>query len=666
MSDIVIPASEIFSYQNTPVRIVVKNDLPWFCTKDVCAVLEIRNHNDAIIGLDDDEKSRVAIPDPHGRKQETGFITESGLYALMFKSRKDEAKRFRKWVTNEVLPKIRKNGSFSLDERTKLLENINQLQIESSSKTEELAKMNKAKIRAEKLHASILQKQHFFKFSKKGPCFYVITSGIDAIDGISRIKIGIAGCSKRKHSKCPHCDEDIDNTDETESIDARLASHRTLWPGLQVWFIVYSQNAKLLEQVMKLIYSDNINPNGHEIIENVDVRSVIQTAKSQLDEFCKFKEEPDYQLDDRLEEYNTIAAVSIKTNIPKIEYKIPNGQQSEIPIINIEPDNQLVISDKHMLGSSKDEVCEESSEEQLSTGSSKDEIKETGPQDKIAKKKKRSSKTKVVDASSSSQDQPATSSSKDEVNGSEPQDKIVKKKHSSKAKVADESSSLQEQTATGSSKDEVKETEPHDKIVKTKKRSSKAKALNESSESEDKPTEPVTKEQVVNALRELAKKLNRTPKTIEWDGPPSLAWIYKNFGSWNNALEEAKLTLNHTKPEKDHILEDIQALTKKLGRAPAAREWEGPPGITAVLKIYKKWNLALEAAGVVTNHDTQSSAEDGLDAIREYYEEHGQAPKIDEWRTSKRRPTAYSFIKNFGSWSKALTEAIGDKYEDDE
>ena len=83
---------------------------PWFVAADVCRVLGLGNSSQAIAKLDDDEKSGVIISDPHGREQVTRFISESGLYALVLSSRKPEAKAFKRWITHEVIPSIRKTG----------------------------------------------------------------------------------------------------------------------------------------------------------------------------------------------------------------------------------------------------------------------------------------------------------------------------------------------------------------------------------------------------------------------------------------------------------------------------------------------------------------------------------------------------------------------------
>ena len=95
-----------------PVRNVVIKGEPWFMGKDVCQVLGIANHRDALGRLDDVERCGVGITDPLGRQQEATFINESGLYSLIMQSRKPEAKAFKKWVTSEVLPSIRKYGYY--------------------------------------------------------------------------------------------------------------------------------------------------------------------------------------------------------------------------------------------------------------------------------------------------------------------------------------------------------------------------------------------------------------------------------------------------------------------------------------------------------------------------------------------------------------------------
>ncbi|WP_319760384.1 Bro-N domain-containing protein [Maridesulfovibrio sp.] len=111
MSDKIIP----FDFGDRVVRVVTDQEgLYWFVAKDVCAALEISNHKDAVSRLDDDERDGVGITDPIGRRQEVLAVSESGLYSLIFKSRKPEAKKFRRWVTSEVLPTLRERGCYAL------------------------------------------------------------------------------------------------------------------------------------------------------------------------------------------------------------------------------------------------------------------------------------------------------------------------------------------------------------------------------------------------------------------------------------------------------------------------------------------------------------------------------------------------------------------------
>ena len=103
-----------FSFEDAAVRIISDDGSPWFVATDVCEILGISNTTQALQRLDDDERSMFNIGRSkiHGGGGEVNIINESGLYSLILRSRKPEAKRFRKWVTGEVLPSIRRNGSY--------------------------------------------------------------------------------------------------------------------------------------------------------------------------------------------------------------------------------------------------------------------------------------------------------------------------------------------------------------------------------------------------------------------------------------------------------------------------------------------------------------------------------------------------------------------------
>jgi prophage antirepressor-like protein len=103
---------QIFDYESINIRTLHEAGECWFCAKDICGVLEIVNNRDAVSALDEDEYRLVRIPDTAEREREMGFINESGLYSLVFRSRKPNAKAFRKWITSEIIPQIRKTGSY--------------------------------------------------------------------------------------------------------------------------------------------------------------------------------------------------------------------------------------------------------------------------------------------------------------------------------------------------------------------------------------------------------------------------------------------------------------------------------------------------------------------------------------------------------------------------
>ena len=97
--------------EGASVRMQMIKDEPWFAAKDVCELLGLDNSRQAVSRLDDDEKG-VSNSDTLGGKQELTFVNESGMYALIFQSRKPQARAFRKWVTGEVLPSLRKYGYY--------------------------------------------------------------------------------------------------------------------------------------------------------------------------------------------------------------------------------------------------------------------------------------------------------------------------------------------------------------------------------------------------------------------------------------------------------------------------------------------------------------------------------------------------------------------------
>lgn len=106
MSDVVL-----FDFDGCEIRVAQIDGEPWFVARDVCDVLGLSRHRDAVSRLDDDERGSVLV-DTLGGAQETSSVNEYGLYNLIMTSRKEKAKSFKRWVTHEVLPEIRKTGGY--------------------------------------------------------------------------------------------------------------------------------------------------------------------------------------------------------------------------------------------------------------------------------------------------------------------------------------------------------------------------------------------------------------------------------------------------------------------------------------------------------------------------------------------------------------------------
>lgn len=102
------------------LSILIDGD-PWFVAADVCKALELEKTNRALSRLDDDEKGAHSVSTPGGR-QRMSIISESGLYSLILGSRKPEAKAFKRWITHEVIPSIRKHGAYMTDSLLDALE----------------------------------------------------------------------------------------------------------------------------------------------------------------------------------------------------------------------------------------------------------------------------------------------------------------------------------------------------------------------------------------------------------------------------------------------------------------------------------------------------------------------------------------------------------------
>ncbi|WP_333980613.1 Bro-N domain-containing protein [Bacillus pumilus] len=107
-----------FDYKGNNVRTFMRDEETWFVARDVCNILEIGNPSQALSRLDDDEKNTIILNEGIGNPNKT-IVNEPGLYTLILSSRKPEAKQFKRWVTHDVLPVIRKSGMYISEDVTR-------------------------------------------------------------------------------------------------------------------------------------------------------------------------------------------------------------------------------------------------------------------------------------------------------------------------------------------------------------------------------------------------------------------------------------------------------------------------------------------------------------------------------------------------------------------
>ena len=113
---------KVFSFEDRDIRTYVdEKGEPWCILKDVMRVLDLKNPTEAAKSLDEDELSITELIDSLGRLQKAIAINESGLYSLIMRSRKPQARSFKRWITHEVLPSIRKSGGYLLDDPKRLI-----------------------------------------------------------------------------------------------------------------------------------------------------------------------------------------------------------------------------------------------------------------------------------------------------------------------------------------------------------------------------------------------------------------------------------------------------------------------------------------------------------------------------------------------------------------
>ena len=104
---------QMFNFNGNDIRVIDKDGQPWWVAKDVCDILELTDARKSVELLDEDERNIIPVMDALGRPQNTYVVNDPGVYSLVLRSRKPEAKAFKRWLTHEVIPAIRKHGFYA-------------------------------------------------------------------------------------------------------------------------------------------------------------------------------------------------------------------------------------------------------------------------------------------------------------------------------------------------------------------------------------------------------------------------------------------------------------------------------------------------------------------------------------------------------------------------
>lgn len=141
-------AVERFDFGTATIRSLLVDGEPWFVAVDICRALDLGNTSMAVSGLDEDEKGFSTVDTPGG-PQQVGVVNEPGLYSLILRSRKPEAKAFKRWIMHEVLPSIRKTGAYGTPALPSLPEALRRWadEVESREAAERAAAIATARVR---------------------------------------------------------------------------------------------------------------------------------------------------------------------------------------------------------------------------------------------------------------------------------------------------------------------------------------------------------------------------------------------------------------------------------------------------------------------------------------------------------------------------------------
>jgi prophage antirepressor-like protein len=257
------------------LRILGSHDDPWFVAKDIATMLEYTNTNKAITDhIDKEDILTYNFLVKNGGNEslspllqpQTKLINESGLYCLILRSKNEKAKLFKKWVTSEVLPSLRKSGEYKFQEHIKLLtQEKHQAIQEKEQAIQEKATITRQLSSVTKNHNEMLKRRRRGVYEIGNVVYILSHVAFTTYYQDDYYKIGISTQSI---------------TETTPAFKNRLASYKQGAPcEYKVHYLIYVENNKLIEDILKLKFKDQLNPSNGEWIKGVKLEEIIKSIR---------------------------------------------------------------------------------------------------------------------------------------------------------------------------------------------------------------------------------------------------------------------------------------------------------------------------------------------------------------------------------------------------
>jgi prophage antirepressor-like protein len=253
-----IPAS--FSFENTSVRTLGTSDLPLFVALDVCNALGYKNAKDATARHVDPEDLIKSEIETNGGRQTVNCVNESGLYALIFGSKLESAKRFKRWVTSEVLPAIRKTGRYEAQETITPAEQ-RAIQVAVAARAKKTAANYQTIYRAIKAHYQIARYDQLPR-----------TQLEDCLDFIREVELDVPEVphTTSPDGGCPHCGL---HPIPAGSIVLSAREAENLRTFVYYWRYLFREDLETVLKLMRLLQSP-FAPRFYEAVTSMNLGSI--------------------------------------------------------------------------------------------------------------------------------------------------------------------------------------------------------------------------------------------------------------------------------------------------------------------------------------------------------------------------------------------------------